>query len=1301
MQARFFALDDSGGPQYPKSTEISVYENGVRQIIDRITCSDTTASTALSAVLVMDVSTSMRGANLDEAQEGARAWIKGLSMTASECALVSAGDGNHIVQDLTSDTGKLMAAIDALSPRGVMDHNTALLHPVGGGFAAVARGTNKRVIVLLTDSPTPALLTDEILAQAEHLNCTVSVVVLGLPASPALRRIAEQTGGLVVDDVATTDQAIKAYRSILTVMQRPVPCVATWRSSPSCGTADRVVDLLWMGDTSRTTIHLHSDRKARLEFSPNHVTMLKPRLGDVVSREILVTARNAAFTVDGIVPSDDAFTMTPSRFTLADGESIELTVHYPVRDSTLRNCVFTFDNDVCPQQYFVSAGHTGRVPSSTTLKLTHPNGGEVFSVGDDIEIRWEGIPAEDSVQIDYSTNNGVSWTTLAKKVSGLRYMWRGSSTINDSAVRIRIAHGTYPDGFDPQQSSPQIVWESSFFDKSAAKYGIYPYDILQLPNGTFAICGTRYHDYGMMFLVLNFTHDGDSLLWIRSYLCETEGTNTAKSIAYLPNGKLVAVGDAYCSRTIQDGHITTRESLGANYAVARIDAQSGKSEAWSTWGDVVNEELNAVCVAADGNPVYAGMEYVSDERKMDIMLSAKNINRLLGGSGWDHPVSIMQATNGAIVVVGGTRSSDGDVVGYHGNLDAWVVKVDYATGSILWQRSLGGSGSDEARSIIQLRDGSYLVAGWTTSSDGDVTGVKGDTDVWLVKLDSATGAIIWQRTMGGSGKDYAQSAIEAADGSIVFVGRTESDNGDVTGYNGGGDCWMAKVSAQDGSTIWEQAFATSKGEIGHSLVQTNDGLYVGVGERNNNAWIFAVSDVVVPQSDISDSTFTITPPKVKGRDVDMKHCIVGGSRDSLVAAIVQNIGSHQATVRDIRFVGSDASAFSVVSHAPPFVLPPGDVANIEIRFQPTRAGYQAATLQIFSGTDTLTHTVHGVGADAALAPQYGYIDFGTVELGAYDDTVTTVSLAGLSALNYQVRRVRIVGRHSNSFSVLRGGGSFAIQRDVPHELELRYVPRTVGRIGATLEFFGKDDVKIGDIQLYGEGTGAFDTVKTTIAMRDVTASIGEQLTLSMVLIEQENLDQLMAPRNFTATIAFNPTVIHIADSSYQCVEISPSLCHLTVNGIRGDDSTLLSIPAMVTLGTTDRSPLHIVNLQWLDVPLPTRITTVDGVVRVTDICEEGGTRLFIPTDGRFSLTCRPNPAETSVELRYGVAEASWVTIDVIDQRGRTVLTPVVNPKLQPGVYAILVDVSMLSAGPYVVVLRSPNAVLSTRLDIAR
>jgi hypothetical protein len=54
--------------------------------------------------------------------------------------------------------------------------------------------------------------------------------------------------------------------------------------------------------------------------------------------------------------------------------------------------------------------------------------------------------------------------------------------------------------------------------------------------------------------------------------------------------------------------------------------------------------------------------------------------------------------------------------------------------AIQWQKCLGGTGSDYAQSILPTPDGGYIVAGYTNSNNGDITVNHGSRDAWVVKL---------------------------------------------------------------------------------------------------------------------------------------------------------------------------------------------------------------------------------------------------------------------------------------------------------------------------------------------------------------------------------------------------------------------------------------------------------------------------------------------------------------------------------------------------------------------------------------
>ena len=132
--------------------------------------------------------------------------------------------------------------------------------------------------------------------------------------------------------------------------------------------------------------------------------------------------------------------------------------------------------------------------------------------------------------------------------------------------------------------------------------------------------------------------------------------------------------------------------------------------------------------------------------------------------------------------------------------------------------------------------------------------------------------------------------------------------------------------------------------------------------------------------------------------------------------------------------------------------------------------------------------------------------------------------------------------------------------------------------------------------------------------------------------------------------------------------------------------------------------IELYAFEWTDLLDSTdvrRVTMQDGSIRITGVCDSGGVRLYVPSDAGFSLASRPNPAGATVDLHYGLAGASPVSIDVVDQTGRVILSPVSEARLEAGAYTRSVDLSPLSNGPYMLMLRSGNSVLCSRMDVVR
>jgi hypothetical protein len=263
-----------------------------------------------------------------------------------------------------------------------------------------------------------------------------------------------------------------------------------------------------------------------------------------------------------------------------------------------------------------------------------------------------------------------------------------------------------------------------------------------------------------------------------------------------------------------------------------------------SYGGINFESANAIQQTIDGGYIVAGYSLSNNgdasgnHGSIDywvIKLSSTGLlewQKQYGGSENDICYDIQQAINGGFILVGFSTSSNGDVTGNHGSSDCWVVKID-SIGTIEWQKSLGGTNSDFAQSIKQTSDSGYILAGYTNSNDGDVSGNHGNYDYWVVKLN-AIGTIEWQKTYGGSLIDNAYDIQLTLDGNYIIVGESNSNDGNITNFYGRFDSFIIKINSI-GGIIWNFNYGGTSDEIANSIGTTIDGKYiVGCTTKSNN-----------------------------------------------------------------------------------------------------------------------------------------------------------------------------------------------------------------------------------------------------------------------------------------------------------------------------------------------------------------------------------------------------------------------------------------------------------------------------------
>lgn len=162
----------------------------------------------------------------------------------------------------------------------------------------------------------------------------------------------------------------------------------------------------------------------------------------------------------------------------------------------------------------------------------------------------------------------------------------------------------------------------------------------------------------------------------------------------------------------------------------------------------------------------------------------------------------LEIINGRTYIAGFANSTDGDIPPQQKNYDVWLLALD-ANGNKVYSKVYGGSQNDVAYSMTKGKDGSLTLAGYTTSNDGDVSGARGSQDYWIININPSNGNKNWQRVLGGSDADYANSIITDSNGSYIIGGIAYSGNGDISNPLGEGDYWVVKLSAA-GSILWNQ-----------------------------------------------------------------------------------------------------------------------------------------------------------------------------------------------------------------------------------------------------------------------------------------------------------------------------------------------------------------------------------------------------------------------------------------------------------------------------------------------------------------
>ena len=176
--------------------------------------------------------------------------------------------------------------------------------------------------------------------------------------------------------------------------------------------------------------------------------------------------------------------------------------------------------------------------------------------------------------------------------------------------------------------------------------------------------------------------------------------------------------------------------------------------------------------------------------------------KFYGGQLADCGVCVRETSDGGYIVAGFIGRAPDDE-------DAWFVRTD-ADGDTLWTSTFDFGARDILMSVVEMPDGSFIAAGYTTS-----LGSPDSSDVLVLKIDE-DGAGMWKLLWDRPHNDRAAEVCRTSDGNVAIAGIA----GTGTGMD---DFLIMKVSASTGDTLWTRTYGDTADDHASGIVETPDG----------------------------------------------------------------------------------------------------------------------------------------------------------------------------------------------------------------------------------------------------------------------------------------------------------------------------------------------------------------------------------------------------------------------------------------------------------------------------------------------
>ena len=250
-------------------------------------------------------------------------------------------------------------------------------------------------------------------------------------------------------------------------------------------------------------------------------------------------------------------------------------------------------------------------------------------------------------------------------------------------------------------------------------------------------------------------------------------------------------------------------------------------------GYLITGVLDVTASGGQGNSKSANIRHAGGDVWAIKLNNLGNLewSKYFGGSFTDTPFGVLETIDNSYIIAASSDSEDFNVSNNKGSYDFWLLKIS-SEGKLIWEKNFGGSEIDEPRGITTTNDGNFIIVGDTRSSDKDVSFNNGAADIWMLKI-STDGDLIWEKTLGGSGFDAARSISKTLDNGFLIAGSSRSSDNGFTN-KGQNDALILKVD-NNGNLIWQKTIGGLEIDFLFDVKELNNQSIIAVGESKSSS----------------------------------------------------------------------------------------------------------------------------------------------------------------------------------------------------------------------------------------------------------------------------------------------------------------------------------------------------------------------------------------------------------------------------------------------------------------------------------